>query len=244
MVHGPWTKNTIFQLTLLGTSFGQQIANIHHFEASAARELTFAVTTGDTLRITYCTTLIALWTTNNKTNWVQAHGSDYTLTQLRCQVLETPGQVDHRLTPVEAIPGAPVTGAAATPAEDTTTAAIIKWRSALAGKRSRGRTYVGPVPHGWQQDGYLAATGVTDISAYGTGMTSRYGVGGSSSADVVMTVYSKPFSQGEYGYVVGSGATKTYFYPEDYVGDSNNVVSMAVDPILRTQRRREIGKGS
>lgn len=241
MPHGAWTRGPIAQLTISATCLGQRIINVHHFEATTAGELIFPT---DTAKIAACQVLIDSWQSVAMTAWRACHNSPYVINLLRCQVLQTRAAVDHMLLPVEE---AMTTGNAGTESssfvEDLTTSIVLKWRSQTAGKSHRGRTYIGPMPDSWNQSGVVAGAGVTAAAAYGAAMLANWGVLAGSDLNWRLTVYSKPYDHFEYGYARGHGADRIWYFPEDYDGDSSNVAAYAVDPNLRTQRRRQLGVG-
>ena len=241
-LHGPWEKNTIYELTVLATALGQRIVNVHHFEATAVGDVTPA---GDASRLTLCQTLIDSWQAAALTTWRACHNAQYVINTVKAQVVQVKTHIDRVLVPVEETMTTGNAGTdAATQADDMAAAALLKWKSSVAGKSHRGRTYIGPLPQTWSQDGMLQTSGLTACNAYGNAMISTYGVTAGSSLDFRLTVYSRPCDKGEYGYVTGSGSLRQFFYPEARDGDSTNVVNFTTDPILRTQRRRVIGVGS
>lgn len=242
MPHGPWAKNTIFQLTIQATALGQRIVNVHHFEATGVMEATLI---GDVLKLTACQQLIDAWQAAAYTQWRACHNAQYVVNMLRCQVVEVRNQVSRKLVPIEEIQSSGNTGTdAATQVDDTASSAVIKWRSTVAGKSHRGRTYLGPLPQTWTQDGVLQSAGVTAANAYGTAMIGAYGASAGTDPNYRLTIYSRPYNHLEYGYATGKNPNRTWFYPPDYDGDSTNVVNHSVDPTLRTQRRRELGVGA
>jgi len=241
MAHAAWTKNTICELTLLGTCFGAQVVNVHHFEASATMETGFAT---DAIRMTEASNLITLWNGAPKTAFLAAHQTDYAMTMVRSQIIQTKNQTDHRLTPVEAATTSAGTAVSGTPAEAAMNAACLRWRSALAGKTHRGRSYLGPVRDDWMSNGLLTAGGQTIYNAYITAMNTAFFQTDPARTGWTLTIYSRPYNKMEYGYVKGSGPNREFFWPEDYNGDSSNVIAGALDPVVRTQRRRQIGVGA
>ena len=94
----PWTHRTLYQLTVAGLVFGQQVVNTFHFEAEATYDLaniTDAAKQADSQ-------LLALdWIANGKVPYLAQLPSDYAMQMITCQVLETNGQWRHRLTPME-----------------------------------------------------------------------------------------------------------------------------------------------
>lgn len=247
MVHGAWTPNTLVQLSLIGACQGQAIVNVHHFEASGGTEATLL---SDTLAQTFAGNLAADWATNLKTAWLNAHPQDYSLTRVQVQVLERPGNVNHRLVPQDYTTGLPGAGTIAFNSGDLSSAAVLKWKSVTAGRSHRGRSYVGPINNGNIVGGVVQAGWKTFLDAYVTAMINRYtGAGAGAAAGYVFTIYSRPYSNTgvatpEYQYTRRGPTGITVVTPPDYAGQSSFVVSGSTDTTARTQRRRELGVGS
>jgi len=241
MPHGPWTKNLLYQLTLIGVCDTAQIVNVHHYEASNASD---GLLTNDAARSNSAGLLADDWIANLKTAWLTMHPPEYTLQMVKAQVLEVKGETNRKLSQVERAQTTSNIGLAAAASEVTHVAAVIRWRTPVAGKSSRGRTYVGPLPSNWMSSGVLTAPATTAITAYGTAMRTRYTFAGTPATAYLLTIYSKPYNHQEYGYPTGHNPTRTWYYPPDYDGNSTNVTEFQVDPILRVQRRREVGVGS
>ena len=75
-------------------------------------------------------------------------------------------------------------------------------------------------------------------------MVNRYTGAGASAGKWNLTIYSRPYNQGEYQYTVRDSTGLRVVSPPDYAGNSTFVTVGAVDNIGRVQRRREIGVGS
>jgi hypothetical protein len=242
MVHAAWSHNTIFSMALVGVSQSQSIVNVLHFEATAAQEALYLSDAGaqaDGL------VLAADWVTNCLATWRLMHPNYYTLSKLSVQVLERPGLVNHKLVATDYTTGLPVVGNSAlgSTSGSQTDCADIKWRSLLAGKSRRGRTYVGPLSDEMNAAGLLAAGQVTACDNWITAMA-RYRSGGADAAAHRHTIYSRPYNTGQYQYTKRVGGVLTVVTPPDYAGDSNFVVGGTTDTLTRVQRRREIGVGS
>lgn len=243
MVHGNWTKNTIFKLGLIGRCQGQAIISNHYFEATGAKE---ALLIDDTVAQAAGDTLAADWRTNLRAAWLACHTNDYFLDRIDAQVVERPGNFEHRLLATSDTTGAPAVGTIAAPADDLATSAVIRWRSTLAGKHHRGRTYVGPlydvgVAAGMVSDAPLIAS----LNAYGAAMIARYtGAGAGVIAGYNLTVYSRPYSAPDGAYTKRVGGVLTVVNnTTDYDGDSTFISTYALDLVAREQRRREVGVG-
>jgi hypothetical protein len=242
MVHAPWGHNTICQLAIIGTTLGQRVVTTHHFEASLAAEGAFGGL--DAARLAAQSLLVDAWVTSMEGAYLGMMPSTYKINMVRGQVLEVGGQYNHRLTPTERTNFTLTDGTAgATPVDDTAAAGVIRWRSNLAGKQYRGRSYIGPLQGAWNELGYLTASGISALGNYGTAMQAWYVSTVAPVHPWNLTIYSKPYDQGEYGYVKGSGAARIFYFPPDYAGNSTNVISHSVDNVMRTQRRRQLGVG-
>jgi hypothetical protein len=240
----PWASNTVAQLSLIGVCDTAQIVNTHFFEASEVIE---AQLLNDQLAIEWSEGLVDDYITSLKAAYLACHTGDYTLQMVKCQVMERPGSFRHKLIPTERPQTAGNVGGIGVAAEATQVAVVIKWKTPQAGKSSRGRSYIGPVPPVLMSSGRLA-TGNADsprYQQYADAMIARYGALAGVEANAYrLTIYSKPYNQGEYQYATRKTGSLTVESPADYAGNSTNVTVAVVDPILRTQRRREIGVGS
>lgn len=240
MVHAAWSHGTIWEMVIKGRCQGQQIINVHHFEAAAT--LDAAINT-DALKQAEGPLIAANWLTNCKAAYLDLHTNDYTLDEIITQVVEVNGQTNHVLAAMSTTTGLPSAGTTAAAADDMTTALNIKWRSLLAGKHRRGRSMMGPQFEGASLAGLVVAGSLTVMTAYRTAMA-RYRLTGAEALKWLHTVYSKPYNTGQYQYTKRVAGVLTVVTPTDYNGDSNNIVDSANDPILRVVRRREIGKGA
>jgi hypothetical protein len=237
----PWTHRTLFQLVIAGDSLGNQVVNVLHFEASTVKETSYAT---DQDAINDAGALADDWVTGMMATWRPAHGSEYAVRLITCQVLERPGNFRHRLSPVERPLTTNNNGTANVAAVNPSVSSVLRWRTPIAGKSHRGRMYLGPIPSDWQTNGRLHAIAQGPIGNFGTAHLARYGVGGSQANSWVQTVYSRPYNEGEYQYATRKGGTLHIVTPVDYAGNSTNVTTYVLDTILRVQRRREVGVGS
>lgn len=245
MVHAVWPMAaTVAQLSLVGQCQGQAIVNVLHFRAPAANEAAF---TGDADRITWETGLTTDWRLNCRASWLAAHTNDYSLNEIRAQVLEVPGQFEHRLSAYSDTTGAPAAGTAGANSDDLTTAAVVKWRTLVASRHTRGRLYLGPLVDSASDLGKtVPANG--QIIAIGTWLTAmqRYiGAGAGVVAGFEQIIYSRPYSAPHGAYTRRIGGVLTVMNAgTDYAGSYEPVTVGTLDTILRSQRRREIGVGS
>jgi hypothetical protein len=241
MAHAAWAKRTIARLSIIGQCQSQKVVAVHHFQATTARE---ASMTDDAAAVTWAQTIATAWLANCKASYLAAHTQDFTLLNVQSQVLERPANVDHRLTAVDNTPTGGVVGTIGANAEDMVSAVVLKWSTTLAGKSHRGRTYIGPLSATQMDAGLLVAGQVPLYTAVVTALLGQFGPAGAQVIDTRLTIYSRPYNKFEYGYVKGSGADRAWFWPEDYNGDATDVTAGAVDTVLRSQRRRQIGVGS
>jgi hypothetical protein len=237
----PWPGRTIFQIALIGSAHGSQIVNTLHFQAGSA---IIPPIMSDDVAFAASEELAALWETVGLATWKSCHPTDYALNMIRCQVIERPGEYKKRLTPVEMVPTGGAAAGSASSSEEMSAAAVVRWRTTLAGKRFRGRMYIGPLPANYSDNGRLATAGMTTVNAHALALKNAFAVGGSSHNEFALTIYSRSYNEGEYGYPQGVHPSKSFFYPPDYAGNATNVTTYAVDSVLRTQRRRQIGVGA
>lgn len=247
MVHGNWTHRTLLQLSLIGAADGNQIVNTFHFEATSTTE---ASLTSDSVANTLAAALAADWNTNLKTAFLAQLFSNYTLNEVRAQVLERPGNFEHRLASqsVFLTSGNTGTDGSAGIALPHSSCVDIKWRSAGGGRHARGRSFISPIQSG------RATTNAQQVlnpntSLYNTfaqAMLTRYIQStGTNTLTVDFTIYNRPYSapKGAYAKRVG-GVLTVVNNTTDYDGDVNHILTAVVDPVIRQQRRREQGVGS
>jgi hypothetical protein len=241
MVRGPWAGRSIVQLSLVGLCQGQQIVNVLHFEKEAVAD---ALLLTDAAHQADGTALANDWLTNLLASWRPIHTPDYTLQKVVAQVLEVNGQIDHRLVATEVTSGSVGTGG--NPSDDLTSAAVVKWRTPIAGRSHRGRSYIGPLEDTWGLNGSLVGAYVTLVNTWRDAMITRYT--GSPAPPVAtwnLTIYSRPYTHPHGAYVKRVGGLLTVFNDTtDYDGNTTHVTAAVTDPIIRVQRRREIGVGS
>jgi hypothetical protein len=111
-------------------------------------------------------------------------------------------------------------------AEPNTCAAVIRLLTGVAGRRFRGRTFTGPQPRGSAQIGAgvqdrWGAAQLVFIAAYGAELTA---------------IQTDPVSGGVFEPVVYSRRQSTI----SGVIVSTRIIASFTDPVVRTQRRREI----
>lgn len=239
MVHGPWTHNTMAELVLLGRIAGQQVVNVHAFEASAVEEALFV--TLDTSANASAIVLRDDWVTNLKAQYLAVMASNYVLETVGVQIVERPGLVSHRLGRQDVTPAAPA-GTRANACSRLQVAAVMQWKSLLATRHARGRTYFPAVEDVLADIGVLSPAVQTAYNTYAAAMIARYKPGGTHDS-WNFTVYSRPYTAPAGDYTKRIGGALTVVHKPDYVGDSNFITSSHLDPTLRTQRRREIGVG-
>jgi hypothetical protein len=238
----PWPGRTICQLSLLASSHGSAVVNTFHYEASQADELLFA---NDNLRIAAGTALASAWWALLRADWVALHGEDYTVNTVRAQILEVGGQWRHRLTPTDLTLAGLNIGTITPPAESLANSLVIRWRTPQASKSTRGRSYVGPLPDAWEDNGRLTATPVNNANTFAATMLAEYGHQlPIAPSPWGLVVYSRPYNQGDYAYPQGKNPTRAFYYPPDYAGKATGVVSNAVDSVIRSQRRRQLNVGA
>lgn len=246
MAHGVWTHNDIIKLALIGSHSGQAVVNVFHFEVASAAQVPDNDDAGAQV---LAANLVADWHTNNKTTWLACHTTGYSLLRAQVQIVERHNSRNRRLTAQDSTTGLPAAGTFNPGGQNNidsllTDAAVVRWRTDIAGRSHRGRTYVGPLPQGQVTNGVIGAGFLTPLNAWRDAFFARYKVGGTTQAIQFSTIYSRPFDQGTYGYVRGQGANRAMYFPPDYAGNSTGITSCSTDSNARTMRRRELGVGS
>jgi hypothetical protein len=236
----PWQHNTIVQLSLVGEALANQIVNVFHFQLSEVRESGMV---NDEEAITESGEIADHWISNMKSAWLAVHADEYILRMVTAQVVERPGNFRHRLSPVERPQTTANVGTNAGAVGSLAASAVLRWRTPQAGKSHRGRTYVGPLTTPWQTDGKLATVAVTALQNFQTTWLNMYRQGGTTTVEWVHTIYSRPYNTGEYEYASRKTGRLAVVSPPDYAGNATNVTTGSVDPVLRVQRRRELGVG-
>lgn len=227
-----WGHRTLAQMALKGRLAGQDVVNVFAFEWKAPDD------PSDALRMTRADQIVTDWVTNLRTAWLAQCSNHYTLPIITIQVV-----VPNRLVPIEKVQAGPPAGAVANDSLPPSTATIIRWRSNLAGKQHRGRTYVPGVPAvGAATEGQLLTAQRNLHQAFADAMVARYGDGSSAQALADFTVFSRPYDD-EY-YTVRVAHVPTVVHKTNYGGNSTHIISGAVDNSLRVQRRREVGVGT
>lgn len=105
-------------------------------------------------------------------------------------------------------------------------AAIVTWRTPLAGKRYRGRSYF-PIPQGATLPQTIKASWITALSTMAGLVLTTFADGAGNEA--VMGVYSR---------AIGGGG------PVYNVSGWHQVTGYTVQPIIGAQRRRRLGRGA
>lgn len=246
MVHGAWSHRSVCELVLIGHGGGSlQIINVHTFEATAAHDI---LNPADADIDTSAIALREDWITNMKTLWLACHSAGvnaYVLDTVGSQIVERNGAVSHRLgrqdhTLTSANTGTLAGAAGAAPAE---VSAVIRWKSLIASRHARGRTYVAPLTDTAAPGGNITAGLNTALDAYAAALRTRYHAGGAHD-DWNLTVYSRPYDNPHGNYVKRVGGVLTVVSKPDYNGDSNFVTSHQIDQVVRSQRRRQVGVGA
>jgi len=96
-------------------------------------------------------------------------------------------------------------------------ASVIRKRTALAGRKFRGRTYIPGVPSAVEVDSQLTAAGLTALQTLATQMAGTVGIGAWDFAPVIF---------------------------HRATGTSTLITACVATAVLRNQRRRQIGKGA
>lgn len=245
MVHGNWPKLTIMQLVLRGRSaIGTDMVNVFHFEASGVQD---AGPMSDATAQAWAEAQLDDWRANLMASFLDCLPSYYTLPTLKAQVLERGGQFEHALTAVEKTYSTNIAGTF-TPTDaqvDLTVAGVIRWRSLIASRHARGRTYM---PYAYTQGstttGLITTGQKTRYETFADAMIARYS-GLTPENGALFTIYSRPYSAPDGAYAKRvAGVLTIVNNTTNYDGNSNNITGRVVDDVARVQRRRERGVGS
>jgi hypothetical protein len=228
------------ELVIIGKAQGQQIVTVHAFEASAAEEATFL---NDSLADASAITLRDDWVTNLQTAWLAALSSDYVIQTVGSQIVERPSTVSHRLGRQDRAPSGSGAGANASAVGSLSAAAVIRWKSLIASRHARGRTFVPCLPSILIVDGIVQASAVALLNTYANTLRTRYAPTGAHSS-WNLTVYSRPYDSPHGDYAKRTGGVLAVVHKPDYDGNSNFVTAHQVDNVARSQRRRELGVGA
>lgn len=188
----------VFRVTLSQIHFGCMVQNVLHFKKSDSV---------DADRATLAAEIVASYIPNMKTRQSQ----NLTYTQIRVHVL------GESLAPYVlnvSTPGT-VTGSAQ---ELTFVSHVVRLNTAFAGRRGRGRWYIGGVPLNLSSSGILSSAAITAWNTVLASIMAVWGPSGSSNFDL--------------GVQNGSESD-----------DFHAVTALTLNPIPRVQRRRNLGVG-
>lgn len=240
MVHGNWGHNDTAALVLHGRQASNDVVNVFHLECDSVQQ---ALNTSDAASQAAFDSVLDDWRTNVMSLWLACINSTYTLPRISVQVVERLGQFEHRLSPTERTYSTSIAGTAGGGSHAITTAGIIRWKTPVAGKSHRGRTYVPEPTESQQANGVLGATAQAAYSAFADAMLARYAAGGGGTfPHFSLTIYSRPYTLSHL--VRRVAGVPTVFPIGPYDGNSTNCTAKTVDTSLRVQRRRELGVGS
>lgn len=106
-------------------------------------------------------------------------------------------------------------------------AVVARLRTGVAGRRHRGRIYLGGVPNAWETDGLLTTAGVTGYGLWAADMIAKFG-GPTASSGYQLGVFSRA------AWKEGLSEAK-WFTP---------ITQISIMSAITSQRRRRIGVGS
>lgn len=228
----PWTHRAIAQLAVNGTLNGQRVVNVFAFEHKIPD------LASDDLRFAWSQELMDAWISACQPAYLACLSASYNLDRLTCQVVQP-----NRLVPAEHAYSVATPGTVASSSAPPSVAAVIKWRSNLAGKSHRGRSYLPGVPAvGWYTNGVIDVANRAVYQTFITDMLDAFGPLGTEGLSD-FTIYSRPDPDPQWVKRVGGNLVVEHG-PADYGGNSTHVISGALDPNLRQQRRREVGVGA
>jgi len=197
----------LYTLTIRGTLFGNQIVNSWGF-------MQISTTAGFLGQA-----LIDEWQAACLTQYqgCSSQLATYDLLSARSIVPDSHVVVEESLTGI--------TGAVSGEVSPNQVAGVITWRTALAGRSYRGRTYIPALPQSYVVSGLLSATGLGNYNTFRTAMMTAFAATGSST-NFRLGVISR----------VADGVAR----PTPLI---QVVTSSVVRTIPGTQRRRRLGVG-
>lgn len=207
-----------FRLAAVGSLAGQLIVNTFHYRQS----------TGNTSTLSDTESLARAWNakfldpTARLVN-VQAQAMEWKLIESRSFPLPGTPMVGYDLVTTE-------TGVVEEVALPPSVAAIIRRKTALLGRKYRGRIYIAGLGVGTTASGLINDAGtITDLGDLAIALY----------APLTWTAGGSPTFIPEICTVVSDGAT-----PPVYSYRATDITYAVVDLVLRSQRRREVGVGA
>lgn len=206
-----------YELAVKGICANQQIVTVHHFRAEAAGDL--------------AATIAGFWEADCKATYRGMLPADYSVVSIACRQINPPGPVgvDIAATP-------PNGGVFAATAGGMNVAMVLTWTTSYIGRSRRGRSFIGPVTSQQVISGVIQAATVTAGQAYVTAILASFGNGGTRAATARFVVWSRRlaglFSQNPPPAMGSSASASAY------------IVSGRTNTIARSQRDRELGRGS
>lgn len=150
------------KLELNGVCDSQQVVNVLHYKFVGAQ-------TGATLG-----TFITNWLSAHKTQWLAVHGTNYRLDNIVCTDISSPSGA----SVTTAVPGPTNVGTIAGSPLPNNVALAVSWRTGLAGRRNRGRSFIGGLTANAASADLAASTFVTDLATLATSLISTSFAGG------------------------------------------------------------------
>lgn len=213
------TVGQVARLAVEGTLNGSQVVNVFHY-----------VKTGNpnpTLSLADLADLCGQWQFNCQSSYLAFMSNEYTLNRYSARTVLAPVQIS------ELVPGTPQPqGASLVDALANQTAAIVTWRTAYAGRRYRGRSYLPGTNDNELVNGRFNAGAIALFDTWANEARSF-----ASSDDLTwdLVILSDPDGLLPATMVPGAGQVAPTW---DYV------ISHVSRDIPGTQRRRRIGVGS
>lgn len=208
----------VARLSVEGLLFNNQVVNIHHFECRVDGNL--ANVTEAILN-----NLISAWREECESLYLAPLSQQYSLRKLTARSVVAPVLI------AEYTYSNPPVGGQTIDSMANQVAAIISWRTGIAGRRYRGRTYVSGLPEQAMTGGQIEQGTLNALTLYANELAVMDdGLGGSFQLCIV----SDPDSHLPQPTPPPGKRQATYDIATQYI----------IRPIPGTQRRRRIGVGS
>jgi hypothetical protein len=228
---------SVAEVAILGHVGSNVIANVLHFQRPGG--------TGGT-DDAWLDAVLADLNTNLKVGFLASKPGDYGLDVWRGKVIAQPGLSHVSLATHDLAATGTVTGAIAGSATYLSDAACVRLRTALAGRKYRGRIMLGPLGAGTVVDGAFATGSApyTGVVTFNTALQ-RYIGSGASTGTALLCVWSNALHVGEQQWTVRVNHVLTVkSNTAASAGFPTLVTSTSIDTVVRSVRRREAGVGA
>ena len=216
-------SGNVVKLAMQGTLYGQEVITVLHF-----------VPVSDSDTDSLDAAIQAGWIATSKLDQT----ANFTYLQNEYTIVQPAGPASIIYT----MPGGLVGTQSTNLNMDPAAAIVVTKRTALAGRRFRGRIYLASIPTAFYQNGSLVPANQTTMQTHYNSITTYFtsGAGSNWTPVVYHDRIKNPLWQPNSA-LAGFDPRKTI---EDPGGFSvQEITTLQVEPIIRSQRRREVGRG-